>query len=81
MLYSRLLGKTLRQAPADAETISHQLLLRAGMLSQLAAGVYSLLPLGWRVLHKIEQIVREEMDAAGGQQVLMPALQPRELWQ
>ena len=81
MLYSRLLGKTLRQAPADAETISHQLLLRAGMVSQLAAGVYSLLPLGWRVLHRIEQIVREEMDAAGGQQVLMPALHPRELWQ
>ena len=54
MLYSKVLGKTLRQAPAEAETISHQLLVRAGMISQLAAGVYSMLPLGWRVLRRIE---------------------------
>ncbi|HLC30547.1 MAG TPA: proline--tRNA ligase, partial [Dehalococcoidia bacterium] len=81
MLLSKLLGKTLRQPPADAETASHQLLVRAGMIHQLAAGVYSILPLGWRVLRKIEGIVREEMDAAGGQELNMPVLQPRELWQ
>ncbi len=81
MLYSKVLGKTLRQAPAEAETISHQLLVRAGMISQLAAGVYSVLPLGWRVLRRIEQIIREEMDAAGCQELNMPVLQPRELWQ
>lgn len=81
MRFSKLLGKTLRQAPADAETVSHQLLARSGMISQVAAGVYSYLPLGWRVLHKIEHIIREEMDAAGGQEVFMPTLQPVELWQ
>ncbi|MBI2887636.1 MAG: proline--tRNA ligase [Chloroflexi bacterium] len=81
MLFSKLLGKTLRQPPAEAEIISHQLLVRAGMIHQLAAGVYCLLPLGWRVLHKIQQIIREEMDAAGGQELSMPVLQPRELWQ
>jgi len=81
MLYSKLLGKTLRQPPSDAETISHQLLVRAGMISQLTAGVYSLLPLGWRVLRKIEQVVREEMDAVGGQELFMPVLHPRSLWQ
>ena len=77
MLYSKVLGKTLRQAPAEAETISHQLLVRAGMISQLAAGVYSMLPLGWRVLRRIEQIIREEMDDAGCQELNMPGLQPR----
>ncbi|MBI2957945.1 MAG: proline--tRNA ligase, partial [Chloroflexi bacterium] len=81
MRYSNLFGKTLRQAPADAETVSHQLLARSGMISQVAAGVYSYLPLGLRVLRKIEQIIREEMDRAGGQEVLMPTLQPVELWQ
>lgn len=81
MLLSRLFGKTLRQVPAEADTISHQLLLKAGMVHQLSAGVYSLMPLGWRVYRKIEQIVREEMDAAGGQELLMPALQPLELWE
>jgi len=79
--FSNLFGKTLRQAPADAETISHQLLARAGMISQVSAGVYSYLPLGYRVLRKIEQIIREEMDKAGGQELLMPTLQPVELWQ
>jgi prolyl-tRNA synthetase len=78
---SKLLGKTLREVPAEADTVSHQLLLRAGMINQLAAGVYTYLPLGWRVMRKIEQIVREEMDAAGGQEVSMPVLQPFELWQ
>ncbi len=81
MRFSNLFGKTLRQAPADAETISHQLLARAGMISQVSAGVYSYLPLGYRVLRKIEQIIREEMDKAGGQELLMPTLQPVELWQ
>ena len=81
MRFSNLFGKTLRQAPADAETVSHQLLARSGMISQVAAGVYSYLPLGLRVLHKIERIIREEMDRAGGQELLMPTLQPVELWQ
>jgi prolyl-tRNA synthetase len=78
---SKLLGKTLREVPAEADTVSHQLLLRAGMISQLAAGVYTYLPLGWRVMRKIEKIVREETDKAGGQEVSMPVLQPFELWQ
>ncbi len=66
---------------AEADTVSHQLLLKAGMIHQLAAGVYSYLPLAWRVLKKIENIIREEMDAAGGQELMMPVLQPVELWQ
>ncbi len=81
MRFSRLFGKTLRQAPAEAERVSHQLLLRSGMIAQEAAGVYSYLPLGWRVLRKIEQIIREEMDKAGGQELMLPVLQPLELWQ
>jgi prolyl-tRNA synthetase len=81
MRLSQLFGKTLRQAPAEAETVGHQLLLRAALVQQLSAGVYSALPLGWRVLRKIEQIIREEMDAAGGQELQMPAIQPLELWQ
>ena len=81
MRISRLFGKTLRETPAEAETVSHQLLLRAGMIHQVAAGVYSYLPLGWRVLKKIENIVRDEMDKAGGQELMMPVLQPLELWQ
>lgn len=81
MRLSHLLGRTLREAPAEAETPGHQLLLRAGLVQQVAAGIYSSLPLGWRALRKIEQILREEMDAAGGQEVRMPALQPVELWE
>jgi prolyl-tRNA synthetase len=81
MRFSKLFGKTLRQAPAEAESISHQLLLRAGMIAQEAAGVYSYLPLGWRGLRKIENIIRDEMDKAGGQEVMLPVLQPLELWQ
>ena len=81
MRISRIFGKTLRQSPAEADTVSHQLLLKAGMIHQVAAGVYAYLPLGWRVLRKIEQIVREEMDAAGGQEVMLPVLQPFEMWQ
>ena len=81
MRISKLFGKTLREVPAEAETVSHQLLLRAGMISQVAAGVYTYLPLAWRVLKKIENIIRDEMDKAGGQELMMPVLQPLELWQ
>ncbi|MFC2021190.1 proline--tRNA ligase [Chloroflexota bacterium] len=81
MRLSQLFGKTQREIPADADTISHQLLLRAGMIRQVAAGVYSYLPLAWRALNKIEQIIRDEMDKAGGQELMMPVLQPLELWQ
>jgi prolyl-tRNA synthetase len=81
MRVSGLFGKTLRQAPTEAESVSHQLLLRAGMVAQEAAGVYSYLPLGWRVLRKIEYIIRDEMDKAGGQEVMLPVLQPLEFWQ
>lgn len=81
MRFSKLFGKTLRQAPSEAESVSHRLLLRAGMIAQEAAGIYSYLPLGWRVLKKIENIIREEMDKAGGQELMLPVLQPFELWQ
>jgi prolyl-tRNA synthetase len=81
MRMTRLFSHTLREAPVEAEHASHQLLLRAGLVQQIAAGVYSYLPLGWRVLRRIEQIVREEMDRAGGQEILMPVLSPIELWQ
>jgi prolyl-tRNA synthetase len=81
MRISKLFGKTQREVPAEAETVSHRLLLRAGMISQVAAGVYSYLPLAWRVLRKIENIIRDEMDKAGGQELSMPVLQPLELWQ
>jgi len=81
MRISKLFGKTQREVPAEAETISHQLLIKAGMINQVAAGVYSCLPLGWRVLKKIENIIRDEMDKAGGQELSMPVLQPLELWQ
>ena len=81
MRFSKLFGKTIREAPAEAESISHQLLLRAGMIAQEAAGIYSYLPLGWRVLRKIENIIMDEMDKAGGQEVMLPVLQPLELWQ
>ena len=80
MRISRLLIPTLRDPPADAEIISHQLMVRAGMIRQLAAGIYTWLPLGLRVLRKVEHIVREEMDRAGAQEVLMSGVQPAELW-
>jgi len=80
MRATRLFFPTLREVPADAELVSHQLLLRGGFIRRLAAGVYSFLPLGWRVLHKVEQIVREEMDRAGAQELLLPTLHPVELW-
>ena len=78
---SKLFGNTLREVPAEAEMISHQLLLRAGMIRQLAAGIYSYLPLGWRVLQKIEDVMSREMNAIGGQEMRMPAVHPAELWQ
>ncbi|MGB9886357.1 MAG: proline--tRNA ligase [Moorellales bacterium] len=81
MLFSALLAPTLREVPGEAEVVSHQLLLRAGMIRRVAAGVYTYLPLGWRVLNKIINIVREEMNRAGGQELLMPIIQPAELWQ
>ncbi len=81
MRMSRLFGKTLRNAPAEAETPNHQLMLRAGLVQQLAAGIYSYLPTGWKVMRKIEQIIREEMDRAGGQEIVMPVVQPAELWE
>ena len=81
MRVSELFGKTKRETPAEADTISHQLLLKAGMIYQVAAGVYAYLPLAWRVLKKIENIMRQEMDSAGGQEVMLPALHPLELWQ
>ena len=72
---------TLKEDPADAELVSHKLMVRAGMMRKHAAGIYSLLPLGWRVTRKVAQIVREEMDRAGAQEVLLPVLMPAELWQ
>ncbi|MDA8219783.1 MAG: proline--tRNA ligase, partial [Dehalococcoidales bacterium] len=80
MRFSHMLGRTLRQAPAEADSVSHQLLLRAGIVRQLAAGVYSYLPLGLRILRKVEHIMEEEMDAIGGQEVELPVLHPAELW-
>ncbi len=78
---SSLFGRTLREAPAEAETVNHQLLLRAGLVVQMSAGVYSYMPVAWRALRKIENIIRDEMDRAHGQELRMPAIQPLELWQ
>ena len=81
MRMTRLFGNTLREAPSEAQVLSHQLLLRAGLIRQHAAGIFSALPLGLRALTKIEQIVREEMDAIGGQEIKMPVVNPAEIWQ
>ncbi len=81
MKFSKLFVKTLKDDPKEAEVISHKLLLRAGMMKKLASGIYSYLPLGYRVLRKIENIVREEIDKTGAQEVNMPVMQPAELWQ
>lgn len=81
MRTSNLLISTQREAPAEAETISHRLMLRAGMVRQLASGIYTWMPIGLRVLRKVENIVREEMDRTGAQEILMPSVQPAELWQ
>ncbi len=80
MRTSKLLLATLKETPTDAEVISHKLMLRAGLIRGVAAGIYSWLPMGMRVLNKVEAIVREEMDRAGAQQVLLPGVQPAELW-
>ncbi len=81
MRFSQTLIPTLREDPVDAQVISHRLMLRAGLIRPLGSGIYTWLPLGLRVLRKVEAIVRQEMDAAGAQEVLMPAVQPGELWQ
>jgi prolyl-tRNA synthetase len=81
MKWTQTLIPTLREAPADAEIVSHKLLLRAGLIRKLAGGVYTFLPLGLRALRKVENIIREEMDRAGAVEVLMPALQPKEIWE
>ncbi|MDI6790856.1 MAG: proline--tRNA ligase [Thermodesulfobacteriota bacterium] len=81
MRFSRFFLPTLKETPAEAEVISHKLMLRAGMIRKLAAGIYSYLPLGLRVLRKVEAIVREEMNKAGAQEVVLPMVQPAELWQ
>jgi prolyl-tRNA synthetase len=81
MLWSQTFIPTLKETPADAEIVSHQLLLRAGLVRKLTSGLYTFLPLGLKVLRKIEQIIREEMNRAGGIEVLMPALQPIDIWQ
>ena len=81
MRLSKLFGKTLRESPAEAELASHSLMVQAGMIYQVSSGIYSYMPLAWRSLRKIEQIIREEMDAAGGQEIRLSVLQPRELWE
>src|SRR5574341_1409891 len=81
MRYSRLFIPTLKEAPSEAEAISHKLMVRAGFVRQIAAGLYIYLPLGMRVMAKINQIIREEMNAIGGQEVTMPVLNPAEVWQ
>ncbi len=80
MKATQLYAPTLRESPAEAELISHKLMYRAGFIRKAAGGVYSYLPLGWRTMKKIMQIIREEMDAAGGQEIMMPIMQPAELW-
>lgn len=80
MKQSQLFMSTLREVPAEAEALSHQQLLRGGYIRQVAAGIYTYLPLGWRVLRKIENIIRQEMDASSAQELHMPAIQPAELW-
>ena len=81
MRASQFFISTLKEAPADAEVVSHQLMLRAGLIKRLAAGIYTCMPLGLRVLRKVEAIVREEMNRAGAVELLMPVVQPAELWQ
>ena len=81
MRYSEMFIPTVREIPSDAEVVSHQLMIRAGLIRKLTSGIYSFLPLGLRVVRKVEQIVREEMNRAGAQEVFLPAVQPAELWQ
>ncbi|HVO65738.1 MAG TPA: proline--tRNA ligase [Syntrophales bacterium] len=81
MRYSEIFLPTVREVPSDAEIISHQLMIRAGMIRKLTSGIYSYLPLGYRIIQKVERIIREEMNRAGAQEVFMPMVQPRELWE
>lgn len=81
MRWSRAHIPTLREAPQDAEVISHKLMMRAGMMRKVASGIYSFLPLGWKVIFKLENIIREEMNRAGAQEVQLPFVQPKELWE
>ncbi|MBI2514778.1 proline--tRNA ligase, partial [Candidatus Wolfebacteria bacterium] len=81
MRQSELFTKTKREAPKDEEAVNARLLIRAGFIDKVMAGVYSFLPLGFRVLKKIEKIIREEMEAVGGQEILMPTLQPKHNWE
>lgn len=81
MRWTRALIPTLKETPSEAEVVSHQLMLRAGLIRRLASGIYTYLPLGWRTIRKVEQIVREEMDKSGALEVLLPVLSPAELWQ
>src|SRR2546428_13863010 len=81
MRLRKSLVPTLREEPAEAEALSHKLMLRAGLVRQLAAGIYVYLPLGQRVLDKVTAIIREEMNAIGGQELTMPVLHPAEIWQ
>src|SRR3712207_908890 len=80
MRFSQLLLPTERQPPADAEALSHKLMVRAGLVRQVGTGLWTWLPAGWRVHRKVEQIVREEIDAIGGQEMLMPVMHPAEIW-
>ena len=81
MKASQFFISTLKEAPADAEVVSHQLMMRAGMIKRLGAGIYTYMPMGLRVIRKVEAIVREEMNRAGAVELLMPVVQPAELWQ
>jgi prolyl-tRNA synthetase len=81
MRYSEMHLPTGREVPSDAEVVSNQLMIRAGMIRKLTSGIYSYLPLGYRVIRKVEQIIREEMNRAGAQEVHLPMVQPAELWQ
>ena len=80
MRYTQLFGKTSRETPSDVETSSHLFMLKAGLVYQVASGLYSYMPMAWRSLKKIEQIIRDEMDSTGSQELRLPALQPQELW-
>ena len=81
MRMSRLVGRRIKEDPRDAQTVSHKFLIRGGYIRPVSAGIYSLLPVGKRIIQKIEKIVREEMDAIEGQEVLMPVVLPAELWE
>ena len=81
MKASQFFISTLKEAPADAEITSHKLMMRAGLIKRLSAGIYSYMPMGLRVIRKVENIIREEMNRAGAVELLMPVVQPAELWQ